>query len=205
LAGHGAISRLSQNDDLGRVVALIDSAYEDIQDKNKDWDWLRYYFTENLTLGDPTYNHTIVPTLANWKIDSIRCYLTTTDDEQYFKYIPWTTFRDSRVYGPVRAQTGRPHEFSVKPNNSIIVWPIPDAAYTLTGEYYRKAHVFTADADEPLFHRFHMVIVYKALMYAAGYLENPALYAMAQKEYNRLINKLENDRHEVIMSAGPLA
>jgi hypothetical protein len=205
IAGTGPASVSGQTGELGRLVDWIADAYEDIQDKHADWSFLRNDFSFNCVSGTGVYPASTVTDLANWKRDSLRVYLTTTDDEQWLEYRSWENFRDIRLMGSSRTQTGRPIEFSIKPDKSLIVWPIPDDTYTINGEFYKVAQVMADDTDEPVFERHHMAIVWNALMRYAAYVENPPLYAHAQKEYGRLIGKLEQDRRPCITVGRALA
>ena len=187
------------------VVNWIADAYEDIQDKHADWSFLRNDFSFNCVSGTGVYPASTVTDLANWKRDSLRVYLTTTDDEQWLESRAWENFRDIRLMGSSRTQTGRPIEFSIKPDKSLIVWPIPDDTYTINGEYYKVAQVMADDTDEPVFDRHHMAIVYNALMRYAAYVAEPSLYARAESEHKRLIRKIERDFTNGFTIGGPLA
>ncbi len=201
----GDISSTSGNvGELARVVNWIDLAYMDICDKRQDWNFLRNDFTFNCTPATSVYPKSTIQDLANWKKDSLRCYLTNLYDEQWLKYVPWDIFRDTRLKGASRTITGRPIQFSIKPDKSLVLFPIPDAAYTIDGECFHQAYVMINDTDTPIFSRFQMAIVYNALMRAAAWLSDPAMYTYAQKEYGRLINKLDADNTPVIYAGNAL-
>lgn len=209
IAGTGPTSALSSDNtgELKRVIEWIETSYEEIQDKNEDWDFLRNSFSFNCTIAQATYPTTTVSNLANWKKDSLRVYLTTINDEQWLRYWTWDDFRDVRLKGANNTVTGRPIDFSIKPDKSLILWPIPDNTYTIVGEYYRTAHVMDASGAgaSPLFSRDHMVIVYNGLMKYAAYAKDPSLFAFAQLQYGKLIDKLEKDRSPNITAGGTLA
>ena len=205
IAGTGPLSVTGQIGELGRIVSWIDNAYEEIQNLREDWFFLRNDFTFNCTATVSAYPTTTVSNLANWKADSFRCYLTTANDEQWLRYIPWEQFRDLRLFGTNRTTTGKPIEFTIKPDKSLVLWPIPDATYTVNGEYYRTADVMSADADTPLFTRYPLIIVYNALMKYAAYVSDPALYAHGQSEYGKLLDKLTRNEKANITLGRPLA
>lgn len=193
ISGTGPITVINQTGEMGRLVNWVAEAYEDIQDKKQDWDFLRYDFSFNCTAGTPTYAQATVTGLANWKPDSFRIYKTSITDELYLRYSTWETFRDIRLRGAGRTTQGRPIEFSIDPRKNVYLWPIPDFAYTIAGEFFKVAQVMSADTDVPVFDRFHMAIVYNALMRYAAFVESPTLYAKAEREYGRLIGKLEGN------------
>ena len=207
IAGSGPVTTANQTGELLRVVDWVKDAYTDIQDKRDNWDFLRLDFSFNTTAGTAEYPKTTVTQLATWKRDSLRCYLTSSgvNDEIYLKAEPWNSFRNFRLRGANRDASGRPLYFTVKPDKSLVFWPKPDNTYTIVGEYFRKAYTFSSDTDEPVFDRHHLAIVYNALMRYAAYVGEPALYARAQNEYNRHINKIERDYTPAIGMASPLA
>lgn len=192
IAGSGPSTTANQIGEAGRLVEWIKSAYQDIQDKNPNWDFLRTQFVTSTLPGQGDYlKASIAPGIANWKLDSLRCSTTSVADEQHLYYRDWESFRNTRLFGNVALQSGRPHEFSIKPSKDIVFWPIPDAFYTITGEYFLSPYEFTLDTDTPVFERFHLAIVYNALMRYAAYAAEPSLYAESQRQYGRLINKME--------------
>jgi hypothetical protein len=211
VAGSGPAAVTGQTGELLRLVNWVKDAYRDIQDRRDDWEFLRLDFTFSASVvGGATYAKTSVSNLANWKHDqrdSFRCYLTATgeNDEQWLTFEDWDKFRATRLFGANRSNTGRPLYFSIKPNKSIVLWPAPDATYTIAGEYFRTAAEFSADADEPLFDRHHMAIVYNALMRYAAYVGEPSLYARAESEHKKLIRKLERDYVHNLMLGSALA
>jgi hypothetical protein len=196
---------LSQTGELGLLVSLIDTAYEDIQNKYNTWEFLRHTFAFNCTIGVTEYAPSVLANVANWKDNSFRCYLTTTTNEQELAQLNWDIFRDTRIIGTSRDTTGRPSEIAENPEKSLVLWPAPDDVYTITGEYYRKADTMDLDTDEPVFGSFHMSIVYNALMQYAGDSGLPTLYVTAQKEYNKLIRMMQRDYLPVISLGEPLA
>lgn len=142
-----------------------------------------------------------LPEHADWRNHSFRLWLTTAgqDDEQWIDYWQWGLFRDVHLIASQVTTPGRPIDFSVQPDRSVNLWPIPDAIYTVVGEYWKRAAVMAADTDEPLFpERFHMAIVWLAKMYFADDQETSMGRATAQRKYGRLLFSLENN--QLIMS-----
>jgi hypothetical protein len=195
IAGTGPTSTANQLGELGRIVDWVQDAYVDIQEKHDQWGFMRAGFTLPIVIGTALYPATSIPGLMAWlkpkDCDGLRCYLGSTADEQWLRYRPYDEFRGLRLMAAMRDATGRPTEYTVTPNNGLLLWPIPDNTYTIDGEYVQAAVKFVNDADIPVFADFHMVILWCALMKYAAYSAEPSLYAHAQKEYGRLVNKLE--------------
>lgn len=209
IAGSGPSSTINQQNELGRLVNWVQDAYVDIQEKHDQWGFLRSEFTLPLTSGTSHYSSTLVGAVSAWKApshhDGFRCYLGTTDDEQWLNFIPYDDFKGLRLRGANRTVTGRPQDYSVSPTLELIVWPTPDDSYLIDGEYFKQASRFVNDADSPVFDDYHMAIVWNALMKYASYSAEPSLYAHAQKEYGRLINKLELKYLPTISLGGAMA
>lgn len=209
IAGSGPSTVINQTGELGRIVGWVRDAYQDILDKNPNWWFLQSEFSFDCTIGQAKYPKSTVAGLANWKMptdsDGFRCSLTTLDDEQWLIYQDWDTFRGSRLRGSNRTATGRPIDYTITPDKQLQLWPLPDDVYTIDGECYITGTPFSNDTDVPVFDRFHMAIVYNALMRYAAYSAEPALFAYAQNQYGRLINKLELDQREAITLGEALA
>lgn len=207
--GGAAISTtVDQTSILGRLVTWIEGAYEDIQSRSPYWEFLRNDFSFNTIIGTANYVKTAIglEELGSWKDDSFRVYLDTVNDEHWLNCIGWDSLRDYRLIGASTSTTGKPIEFAVKPDKSIQVWPVPDDEYTISGEYYKRAQTMAENTGEPLFpSRFHMVIVWRALMMFAADQEATVLYAHAQKEYKRTLFALENDQLPGVGTWEPLA
>ncbi len=193
IAGAAPTTTIGQTGELALLVNLLDTAYEDIQNRSSTWEFLRHTFQFDTEIGTSEYVPSVAADFANWKDHTFRCYLTTTENEQELQQYRWDLFRDARLLGTARDTTGRPSEIAVTPEKALRLWPIPDVVYKITGEYYRKADTMTADADEPVFTKFHPVIMYGALMQYAGDLGLATLYATAQKEHKKLVTMMRRE------------
>ena len=205
ISGSGPDSTTAQIGELALVVSLINTAYEKIQDKFATWTFLKNTFTFPCVVAQSNYATTVVTNFANWREDSFRCYLTDTTNEQELIYYSWDDFRDSFLIGSSRATTGRPSAITINPDKTLTVWPIPDAIYTIGGEYFKKADVMSGDSDTPVFDRFHMLIVYEALMQYAGDVGLPTIYTVAAAEAKILWNKMKRNYLPRMYLGEPLA
>lgn len=204
----GPVSVLSQTGELGKIVSWVSTAYEDIQNANQQWEFLREDFSFPTIATVSTYLPSAVSLSehAMWKEDSIRAYLTSTgqSDEQMLDPLAWDEMRDVRLYGTI--VSGRPWEVAFRPNKAMVLWPTPDAVYTITGEYWRRAQTMTANADEPLIPvPFRMAIVWGAVRYYAGDQGAAELFALADQHYKRIMRALTADQLPDLAMAGPLA
>jgi hypothetical protein len=208
ISGTGPSTVVSQTGELGKLIAWVLTAYQDIQDKHTSWNFLRFDFEFPTIATSSTYLPSAVSLAehARWKDDSLRIYLTSggVSGQRRLRYRDWDWFRDYRQIGAI--QTGQPIEFSIRPDKSLVFWPTPDAIYTVTGEYWMRAQTMSANSDEPLIPaQFHMAMVWKALMYYAADQGAAEVYTSAQTEFTRLMGKLETDQLPRIRLGGALA
>lgn len=210
ISGSGPVSVTGQTGEMLRIVNWIKKAYRDIQNLHANWDFLRNDFSFPTISDTSTYAPTAVSLeeLASWKKDSVRAYLTATgvSDEQYLRKWDWPDFRDAYVFGNSRTQPGKPTEFAIKPDKSMVLWPVPNAVYTVVGEYFKRAQSLSANSDEPLLpDEYHDILKWRGLMYYGAYEGAPEVYALARDEYGRMLSELRRDQLPPIRIGGTLA
>jgi hypothetical protein len=207
--GSGPTTVVSQTYELLDFVNWVKSSYEDIQNLHAEWNFLRTDLTFQTVASDNTYPIADISATeyGEWIPDSFRSYKTSSGvaGEQYMDWLDWPDFRDKYVIGSNRTQEGNPRYIAQKPDTSLILFPTPDAAYTINGEYFKRPQAMSVDADLPLIPtKFHLIIVWRALMYYAGNGNAPELYEVGQREYKNMLNKLESSQLPRIRLARPL-
>ena len=210
IPGSGPSSVLNQSGEMKRIVDWIARAYGAVQRLHRNWDFLRRDFLFETVPGQQGYDlsEAGVTELSSWKPDTFRAYASAigTVDEQWVSPCAWEVFRDHFVMGANRAVTGRPTHVAIKPDKSLALWPTPDAAYTLSGEYFLRPQIMEVDGDEPVIPaEFRGILVWQGLMYYAAYESAPDVYAHGQNEYRRLLAELRADQLPQIGMAGALA
>lgn len=200
--GPGPVTVIGQTGAYAQAVGWVQSAYEEIQNIHPDWQFLRTEASFTTSVWPP-----VVTDFASWKEDSFRIYLTASGiaTEQWLLFCPWEVFRDTYYYGTGRTQTGYPNIVTIKPDHSLLIWPLPDDTYTVVCDYYKQPHTFTANADVPIFPQHHLVIVWKSLMYYGASASEPDKYAFGQEQFRKLEAKLFNQQRPRIMWGPPLA
>ena len=171
---------------------------------------MRASATVNTTASDGTYLTSDFNTtnFGSWHNESFRCYLTATgqSDEQYLIYLPYDEWRDMWDYGSNATMTGRPMYFTVAPDLSIKLGPIPSAAYTIRADYQKKATEMSGDTDTPgMPSQFHQAVVWKGLMYYGGYESAPEAFSRGQGEFKNIIFSLRMNQLPAMLMSGPLA
>ena len=194
-----------------RIANWVTSAWVDIQTSKEDWLFMRATVTFNSVTHQQFYTPTeagIGSTFANWKRDSFRCSSVGQNyaDEQLMNYMEYTTFRNLYMYGNMRTTYARPVVVTIDGGKDLGFGSIPDQAYVIDGEYYVKPIELSADADTPaLPSNFHMLVVYRAMYYYAGYESAPEVYQRAEFEFQRLMQRLNIDQLPTLVSGPPLA
>lgn len=196
-----------------RIANWVNTAWNDIQTSKEDWQWLRQSVQFNTVTQQQIYTPAdagIASTFGNWKRDSFRTSSVGQNyqDEQLMNYMEWTTFRNLYQYANMRNTFARPVVVTIDPDKNLGFGSIPDQPYVITGEYYLRPTEFSADTDAPSPYfpdRFHMAIVYRAMMYYAGYEAAPEVYSRGELEFKRLMNRIEIDQLPTMVSGPPLA
>jgi hypothetical protein len=196
-----------------RIAAWVNSAWVDVQTAKEDWQWMREPVQFNTITQQQVYTPTqagVGTTFGNWKRDSFRCSSVGQNyaDEQLLNYMDFTTFRNLYEYGNMRTTYARPVVVAITPDKDLAFGSIPDQPYVIVGEYYIKPTEFSADTDAPSPYfpdRFHMMIVYRAMMFYAGYEAAPEVYSRGETEFKRLMNRLDIDQLPTTVSGPPLA
>ena len=218
LAGTAPLSVTGNTGVLNRIANWISDAYIEIQNRT-DWRWLRHTFTLPLVASDGTYTYSdctdvetssAISRFKHWwlhdKEDPPKCYLTSTGvgGEYWITYHPFEHFKT--VYRRNIQSESNPAVCSVDHLDRIVIGPIPNNAYTFTGDYQLSAQILSSDSDTPeMPSQFHMLIVYLA-MQKYGYIEGaPEVLMEGQKEGNKLMRQLELEQKQRIRLGVPMA
>jgi hypothetical protein len=193
-----------------RIAAWVKQAWIDIQTSKEDWLFMRESFSFNTTAEVWEYSATDagLTDFGNWKRDSFRCSTVGFDhkDEQLMNFMEWTTYRNLYQYANMRQTYARPVVVSIMPNKDLAFGAIPNLAYVIDGEYYTQPVDLVDDTDVPLIPaRYHMMIVYRAMMYYGGYESAPEVLSRGDFEFRRQYSRMEIDQLPTIVSGPPLA
>jgi len=209
LPGGGPVSVSNQTGIHKQIVEWIQSADEDIQNQHADWSFLARDFEFITVEGKQAYSlsDASLADLNHWKTndyDQISCRREYTD-EQFLIPLTWSEFKRVYLFGSSRTISGRPQFFSIKPDKSIVFYPIPDNAYTISGEYFIKAKLMTVNSDEPPYpSEYHMAAVWRALMFYGAFDAADERYSHGQNEYRRVMNGMYSDQLPTVSWGEPL-
>lgn len=165
----------SQEGRLLNLVNWVAQAWTDLQTSRKDWLWLEADYSGGTLSGQRNYSASdfgISSRFGTWIYDNdqtrapVTIYLTSAGKtkEQRLTYVPYRKFRSIFQFGSNDSLQDYPQYFTIAPNKDMLLHPIPDAAYTVTGLYRKSAQVLAANGDTPeIDSQHHMVIVWRAL------------------------------------------
>lgn len=185
---------MSVGGELLRLRNWIIAAWNDIQTKHTDWNFLRANFQFNTTASKQSYSlaDAGVPTLDTWNQESIWLYdpAIGISDERPLGRMSWEHFR--RMYMMGSQIPAKPIAFTINPlDKSISFGSLPDSAYTIVGECWTEPVALFNDADTPAMPaKFHQLIVYEAMKKYAGYEAASEVMARAESEGKVLWNQL---------------
>jgi hypothetical protein len=206
------VSVTNQTGEALRVVNWINKAYRYIQNKHADWKFMRtdVAFDTNTSSAIYTAAAAGVAGFGEWNFagDDWRAYNKAIGvaDEQALSYMPYDQFRQVYGMGLNRTMTGRPQIITERPDQSLQLWPTPDATYTIIGEQYKAPLSLTAATDVPIFAaKFHDAIVQRALMFYGAFEGDAGVFGAAQTEFNRILAQMEGVYMPEWETAEPMA
>lgn len=196
----------------GEWLRLCDwtaQAWTELQEENPDWDWMRKSVTFNTTAnqGEYTAAQAGVADMGMWRKNSFHIYLTSAGvgSEWNLPYRDYNGFHDYYLIGSRKITYARPSEITIAPSKNLILGLAPDAIYTVSGEYFKTAVILAADADIPdLPTRFHLAIVYKAMMSYGAFEAASEVYQRGEQQYKAMLNKIRYDQAPEIKRGGSL-
>ncbi len=210
IAGSGPSAVTSQTGELKRIVDWVASAWEEIQNMHTTWRWMRQTATVTTSASDGNYSLSdfgISTSFSYWYPESFTIYRQSIgqSDERDLHWIDYDTWRRLYNFGAAASTDGQPVEFSIAPDEAIVLGYRPDAAYVVKGEYQSGAVALAADDDTPgCPTRFHMAIVWKALMYYGEFESAPEVYGRGRNNFNTFLSALETSQLPPMTLAPPL-
>lgn len=207
--GTGPSTVLAQTGEYRRIVDWVASADEDVQRRFNEWKFMRGDFELETVADDAVYiaSETVIPVtnFRDWRWTTFKIRLTSASvgSEVELPYIDYQDYLDINIGSTSSSQ---PQCFTVGNAMEIILWPKPNAAYTITGEYQKSVTKMTADADTPPYPaEFHMLPVYRAMMRYARFTGASEIYQDAQADYTRMLHEMSRTQLPRMTLGNPLA
>ncbi|MCY1168494.1 hypothetical protein D9M73_84910 [compost metagenome] len=206
-----AVSSVGQTAELQRIINWVNAAWMDIQMTREDWQWMRTSIAFPTVTGQATYTLAqlgIADTFGNWFRDNFRSYPTPAGNraEIMMSYIDYDDWLNTYQFGATRTTTSQPFVATITPDKGLGLGPTPLAGYTVTGDYFLVPSEMVADTDVPaLPSRFHLAIVYRAMMFYGASEAASEVYQQGKIEFDRMMTRLQLNQLPQIYGARPLA
>lgn len=181
-----------------RVTNWIKQAWNEIQVLHDNWNFMRGTVSFATVAEQAEYPYASSPLsltdFGRWRDDSFRIYKDSVGDEHYLHYLDYNEFRDRYLISTYQTTYAYPSVITVSPSDSLILALPPEAIYTVSGEYFKDITELSSDSDTPSMpSRYHMMIVYRAMMdYALYEAASEAAQRSAQR-YQEMKFRLECD------------
>ena len=193
--GPSSVTSTSLSEEENAVVRYIKTADQDIQSRWFDWDYLWSEATITASSGTSTLtssNSGFPSSLGNWRLDSF-VWNKSSDDYQILEYVPWNEYREDYKYGTIDSDI--PEVFTVKPDNTIDLYPTPNASVAVSAEYWSTPTLLSSDSQvSEIPARFHRIIIASAKMFYAENEDAPEIMVSSLSEFEDQLDKLEADQ-----------
>lgn len=192
----------------GRQAKCVDwivQAWELVQGYHADWGFLHGEWSGSLIDGSASYSADSfnITRFGKWKGDSdngryVRKPTTLYDptigvsDEGALTEISYEAWRERYDRG---TQTpNKPAHYCIAPDQTIRFGPVPNATYSVRGEYVKSPQTLAANADEPdMPAAYHDIIVDRAIMLMAEHDEAPGGLAAAIRSHTEKLYAMRRD------------
>lgn len=183
ISGEGPLSVVGQQGILAKVVEWVRQADNDIQSMHTDWSFLWRTADATLTTDVRLYDRIALGLADMQELTEISI------DGEPLQEMTWAVFKQYKFNTDVGKQ--RPASFAFRPDGLMMVYPVPNADYATTVEYYAAVEPLLLNDDEsaiPVI--YHDAILQKALMYYASHEEDNSLYQVANARYEQKLSEL---------------
>lgn len=193
VSGEGPTSVTGQNGMLARIVRFVINANNEIQLENADWYFLWAQGQGSTITKVNNYFD------GDFGIDRMRSIRTFTCNEETIEARDWDWYmREVKGKGKDK-ELGVPKYYTVRPDNKILFFPVPDGDYPVSVDYYRKPVPLVNGTDVSVIpEEYHEAIVCRALMFYAHYEEDTYLFQTKLLEYNQWLNRLSQTQQPQI-------
>lgn len=190
VSGTGPTAVTGQTGEYLRLVNWIIQAWKEIQLLRSDWRFMWARGSFNTSAGNADYTQGAIGISAD-RFDLGSFVLTDgAGVKRRLIHLPYQTWK--LWYDTATLTNNVPTHVTDMPDESIRLTVPPDAIYPVSFDYYRQPQALAANDDTPLMPaRFHLLIVYKAMMYYAGYESAPEVLQDAMLRWNPLFDALE--------------
>ena len=197
LSGTGPVAYATASGDDVRLFNWINWAARDIVLAREDWRFRRGAATCASTTSQANTAATAfgLTDFASWK-DATRFYKPSayriSDGAASEHELLWMDYDNFRKMFTIGTQSpGAAQYWSISPTEEFLLGPAPDTAHFIRADYVKDYTDMASDAATPAIPtRFHMLIVWRALMEYGGFDAAGEVYQRAEKNYNEMWTQL---------------
>ena len=122
--------------------------------------------------------------------------------------LPWVPFgsvRNQRLREPDRS--GKPTMFTVDPTGRVLLWPVPEKAYTVSGMFVKGVQRLVNDSDTPegIDEEFHDAIKWLAVSKLHALDDQYDSSAVALQRFRELVRSMDRKYLPAVKFGGPIA
>ena len=199
VSGEGPAAVTGQTGEMGRLVAWILQADNEIQTYRVDWNFLwktgafstiasqgLYDLTLAADMGGAGNEITDFNLFENFDPNIGKGPKLFVDSDQLI-YLPWGQY-DPNSYG---AGETKPYDMTIRPDGKWLFLPTPDIVFAITFNYYSTPVVMVDNADVSVIPViYHDIVVSRAMMYYAEYEDAPELMSAGAERYDQLMDAM---------------
>jgi len=210
ISGNGPSTVKSQTGMYAKLVEWVNDEWYALQSRRDNWYFQRASknFQTIASVHEYPATSLSITDLGTWNEKSFKQYLTADGLANEYRigrmdYADW-----DRVYNVGVLASGVPQAVCVSPDNALIMTPVPNDVYTVTGIYYRSPTKLVENSDVPRMpERFHDLLWMGAVLRYLADQEAPIQrIALLQDRYNSLLFDLEREQLPTIkMGRGAFA
>lgn len=185
-----------------RIFNWVNWAARDIALAREDWRWRRGYATGTATGQVSTAATQFGLTdFASWKpanpVYKPSAY-RISDGSSTERKLAWMTYDQFRMTFMVGDQTpGVAQYWSISPSEEFLLGPAPDSDHFVRADYVKDYTDLVLDTDTPAMPaRFHMMIVWRALLEYGGFDAAGEVYQRADQNYKLMWTSLVQNQLE---------
>jgi hypothetical protein len=193
-SGSGPVTVMDQSGEYARLVSWIQQAWREIQ-LSRHW---RFEWAEASVGTLVGFRECQPPSdLSVWDAFTLKI------DGKALHVLSWSDFRQ---HYQEDAGADYPSFIAQKPDGTLILDAAPRQDGLITFEYWRTPQVLVESSDVPrLPERYHMVIVYRAMLFYALYENAPEVLQAARSGEARILNEMVEQELPKVTNPEPLA
>lgn len=192
-SGQGPQSVVNQIGENKLYTDWVNQAWTEIQNVRDDWFFQWANGQVNVAEGA---NIVTLPA-------DLRKLSTLLIDGERIGLVDWPVFSRHFLNN---SNLGKPSVVSIAPNGQLYLNTTADQAYTLSFEYFTRPQILATNDDIPtLPSEYHMLIVYKAMMFYGAYEGAGDVLALGRMQYHNMMSDVEYHKLPTITAPGALA